>query len=178
MSKTGFSNGFANVPTSKYYKYHGLVRSCNTEPVLPPYLEFHNGNVDTVWVRLYCDLRVVGEYFYLYYDYVDVLPSAWNDNCANKFPDGKERYYFLELYLQKVPAYETVQIDINYGDECKYYEYVMTEEYEHIAMPFNLYAGYDWIFRYKYTQAASANRVWKTSDGKFSVAWPVPKHWK
>jgi len=42
MSKTGFSNGFADVPTSKYYKYHGLVRSCNTEPVLPPYLEFPN----------------------------------------------------------------------------------------------------------------------------------------
>jgi hypothetical protein len=40
MPKTGFSNGFADVPTKKYYKYHGWVRSCNTEPVLPPYLEF------------------------------------------------------------------------------------------------------------------------------------------
>jgi len=42
MTKTGFSNGFANVPTQKYYKYHGLVRECNIEPILPPYLEFPN----------------------------------------------------------------------------------------------------------------------------------------
>ena len=40
MAKTGFSNGFADVPTKKYYKYHGWEKSCNTEPVLPPYLHF------------------------------------------------------------------------------------------------------------------------------------------
>ena len=40
MPKTGFSNGFADVPTQKYYKYHGLVRECNIEPILPPYGEY------------------------------------------------------------------------------------------------------------------------------------------
>lgn len=50
MPKTGFSNGFADVPTKKYYKYHGWVRDCNTEPVLPPYLEFPNLPADPlIW---------------------------------------------------------------------------------------------------------------------------------
>ena len=43
MAKTGFSNGFANIPGQKYYKYHGWVRECNIEPILPPYLEFPVG---------------------------------------------------------------------------------------------------------------------------------------
>jgi len=50
MTKTGFSNGFARIPAQKYYKYHGMVRECNIEPVLPPYLEFPTVEVDPlIW---------------------------------------------------------------------------------------------------------------------------------
>lgn len=53
MPKTGFSNGFANVPGQKYYKYHGIVRSCDIEPILPPYLEFPTESKygPTLWKR-------------------------------------------------------------------------------------------------------------------------------
>jgi len=74
MSKTGYSNGFADVPTSKYYKYHGLVRSCNTEPVLPPYLEFPNIEVDPlIW---------------------DPLRGSWlYPNDFEKSPDEPDKWY-------------------------------------------------------------------------------------
>lgn len=53
MAKTGFSNGFANIPTQKYYKYHGLVRECNIEPILPPYLEFPSEEIGGPPIKIY-----------------------------------------------------------------------------------------------------------------------------
>ena len=175
---TCIKKAFTDIPATKYYNYHGMIMPCNIQPDPECFKTYDTGEGTPTWVRLYCNLRVVGDYFYLYYDVADVLPSGWIDQCVHKFPDREERYYFLELYLQKDPSYPTIQIDINYGNQCKFFEYIMTEQLENIAMVFNLFAGYDWIFRYKYLQAASANKVWKTSNGRFNQNWPVPLIWK
>lgn len=176
--RTGFTNAFPNKPLNKYYMYHGILMPCNIQPDPEPFKSYEMPEEIPTWIRTYCNLKVVWPYFYLEYKAEDFLPSRWLDLCTRRWPDGFERYYFLELYIQKVPEYPEILVDLNYGNDCDYLIYHVTEEYEHIAMWFKLYSYYKWIFRVKVTEAAHTSRVWRTSDGNLNMNWPVPLDWK
>jgi len=45
-------------------------------------------------------------------------------------------------------------------------------------MWFIVWAGTDWIFRYNFLKIASANKIWKTTNGNLNVNWPVTLEWK
>jgi len=108
MAKTGFSNGFADVATKKYYKYHGWVRSCNTEPILPPNTEYPTEKpiVGPKWVLIYDDHPPTADSWIRNFDYLLFPPAEYYDNCYFKFPDRKKRFYFYEIYFVFVPRYE------------------------------------------------------------------------
>ena len=88
MAKTGFSNGFANIPTQKYYKYHGLVRECNIEPILPPYLEFPTSK-EKHYIKIY-----VSESRFSVYKRDDVYNIAHNALAASGDTKHYGQYYF------------------------------------------------------------------------------------
>ena len=176
--KTGFMQGYRNKPVKKYYTYHGQIMDCLIQPGTGPYKLYETTEEVQSWIRFYGTLKVIYPYMYLKFKIDDILPSRWLDKCEITHPDGKERYYFLELYLQKLPGAPDQTIELNYGNTCGIFPYIMTKQKERIAMWFIVWAGTDWIFRYNFLKIASANKIWKTTNGNLNVNWPVTLEWK
>jgi len=156
MTKTGFSNGFANVPSQKYYKYHGIVRSCDIEPVLPPYLEFPTTEVDPlIWNPLLANWisptgyeKSIGEPDKWYNE-----PNAYDGhtgifaigNIAGSFPPG-EAWGTYVIYKRVKMACEQLKIWLNGG------AYIDIMKIDVLTMGYwlNIYEGplslYSWLF--------------------------------
>ena len=46
--KNGFSKGYVDIPATKYYDYHGLIKPCNIQPEIPPLLDPENTKTDPI----------------------------------------------------------------------------------------------------------------------------------
>jgi len=106
--KTCFVNAFANIPVKKYYKYHGMIRDCRIAPNPPGYVCYDTEEpiVGPKWILIYDKFPPTADSWRLDFDYNLFPPSTQNDICYFKFPDGKRRYYFYEIYFVFVPRYE------------------------------------------------------------------------
>jgi len=101
--KTCIVKGFVDIPATKYYKYHGMIMPCNIQPDPVCFV-----SVDTKlskWVLIYDDYPPTANSWKRDFDYTLFPPSIYNDICYFKFPDGKRRFYFYEIYFVFVERY-------------------------------------------------------------------------
>jgi len=179
MAKTGFSNGFANVPGQKYYKYHGIVRSCDIEPILPPYLEFPTGTGEPEWVLIYDEWPVQNGPWKLIYNPDYIKPSSIGDPCFHSWPDGKRRYYFFEIdyYWNGLDTFWTIRWSD--GQDCCFDGGSGSHPYIHLEYSKLVWFGWDiWEDYLIYLEncAPGTNvKIWASTTGELPLVNPSPE---
>lgn len=95
--KTGFTFGNPGKNVKKEYLYHGITRNCNVQPNPLGYV-----NKDTRsgpdWVLKFEAYPNTGSTWQLNKTDSWFLTSLFTDTCANVFPDGRKRFYYMAVF--------------------------------------------------------------------------------
>jgi len=174
MSKTGYSNGFADVPTSKYYKYHGLVRSCNTEPILPPELEETNIGPDPVWELIRNETITINNQYDYIYPYDEFFPDIWSDGCHDQFIDFRRRLYFIEVEVNSSGPGDLWAFHYSHALNCCFYTIQSTCTWFHLTRSEWIWAGSNTLLSFVFVNATAHIKLWRSSTGEEPPTTPLP----
>ena len=172
--KTGFNNAFVNIPGTKYYSYHGFLMPCNIQPDPSPFEIFPNTYTTCIWEIVYdLDFESPGTFF-IHYQPDKFYPSSDSDFCLDKFPGGKQRYYYAEVRLLNRFTPANMVIIWNSGFVCNFENVSKygTELYH--AWFGKLWAGSSTLIMTTPARLPSHLTVWRTVCGEFNPNWPVP----
>ena len=174
MAKTGFSNGFANIPGQKYYKYHGWVRECNIEPILPPYLEFPTGPAAAEWEIIYERFNTTQQTYTVDYDIWAFKPAKIDDMCTIKFPDGKYRHYFCILEIWDGTFFIGWAMDLNGIVKCNVTSKAGQWSYFYKSYVATIWAGKPWLAWIFQWVPNSHFTIYRSTTGDKPDHYPVP----
>ncbi len=175
--QTCIVKGFVDVPGTKYYYYHGMLRPCNIQPEIECF-----DKIDTTlskWKLIYDDRPATADSWKRDFDYLLFPPSTQSDICYFKFPDHKRRYYFYEIYYVFVPRYDPDWWTVHWDhgiDCCMNGELGVTHYYYKANYDFLEYGepGYQYCIYLDPVTLGTHVRIWATTDGNLPDYYPVP----
>ena len=172
--KTGFNNAFVNIPGTKYYSYHGIIKPCNVQPDPDPFEDFPNTYTECVW-ELWKELWPFSAgNTYIHYNQADFFPSSDNDPCSQKFSDGKARYYYCQVHHVAYGGYSIMGIFYNNGVQCKS-SFWTKWGYTFDKAWFNrLWKGSNLCVWINPCGWGTYIKIWRTICGEYNPNWPVP----
>ena len=173
--KTCIVKGFVDVPGTKYYYYHGMLRPCNIQPEIECFDKIDTEENTTVWQLIYEEWPVQSGYYYLNYILEDFIPSVEEQNCDINFLDDKRRYYFYEVDYYKGSEYPYLWFAWQDGFWC--FQNFIQQRVEHLYK-----ANYSYLIaettRLIFLQnpaTGSHIRIWRSKDGELPDYFPVPQ---
>jgi len=177
--KNGFYKGFIDIPSKKYYKYHGLIMPCNIQPDPEPLIKIPLVPAPAEWVLIYDEWPVQNGQWLLKYNPDFIKPSSIGDPCFHSWPDGKQRYYFFEVdyYWNGLDKFWTIRWSD--GLNCAFDGGSSSRAYMHFEFSKLVWFGWDiWedYLIYLENPAAGTNvKIWASTTGELPADLPSPE---
>ena len=173
--QTCIVKGFVDIPATKYYYYHGLIKPCNIQPNPECFLKIDTEEGQLYWDPIYEVWPVkTGEYT-LYYEATDFLASDETDPCRYDWPDEKARYYYFEIEYYNGSPGEGWYILLNNGKYCNFQVDSGFDDYHYRAMYRWVWYSPNFLLKVKNPGEGTRIKVWRSSTGLLPDYWPVPK---
>jgi len=172
--KAGFINAFVRKPAKKYYSYHGIKKSCLTDPDPDPFEEFPLDVPPATWEIIYDETPVSAGYWALYYSIGDFFPSNEIDNCPDRFPDNKVRHYYYQVEYYKRSNIIPWTLQISDQIRCGLRVFNSFGFPTRSAGPKNIWGGRTWLIVLGAPYPGTFVRIWRSSNGLLPDYYPVP----
>lgn len=171
--KTGFIYGYPNKPTKKGYSYHGVDRDCLIQPDPGPFEEYP-ALPGAKWELLYDVWITMHQWAYEMRKITgDFLPSSDDVTCEDPGPDGKKRYWFLEvdycswrsdgLWMFLYFSGQTCHDVFEYGYDRCIYRTVQSDIVYNVT----------YLMSLNFPAIGSHIRLWRSSNGELPAGSPV-----
>ena len=163
--KNGFYKGFIDIPSKKYYKYHGLIMPCNIQPDPDPLLDY----------PLFPE--IIGEWILFYDKYptaknltVYVLPGGYPASseiniCIDIKAIPRYVYFYIDLQLYWTGLYNIRRVNLEDGTTCSWRAFNFTGGYSRLNMIQKRYKSTKSDMSMAYIKPPTHVRMWYSKLG-------------
>lgn len=170
---TGFTNFDAKRMMKKYYSYHGTIMPCNIQADPDPPICYPTEPPGAKWVVVYHDTMEEREGYDHRYDWADFKPSSIDDHCPDKPPDGKERYYYVEMKMKETEPPRRHYWGYSRGETCRYWSSTVPPPGFYFKIGENIWAGSVQLVYFTECGEGSEVTIWGSSNGEKPEYEPV-----